>query len=77
MTVAGRISAGNHAVSGHERINAADFLGRDDLHVEPDDLRIAVDIFEPRQLALIGRKADTARFVPADILPRQRFQPGI
>jgi len=77
VAVAGRIGPRNHPVGGHERVDPADLFGADDLHVEADILRIAMDIFHPRKLALVGRQADTARPVPADILAGQFLQPGI
>jgi hypothetical protein len=77
MAVAGRIGPRDHAIGGHERVNPANLLRGNNLHVEADILRIAVDIFHPRKLALVGRQADAARPVPADILAGQLLQPGI
>ena len=67
----------DHAVGRHERVDPPDLVGADDLHVEADDLRIAVDVAQPRQLALVGREPDSARLMPADILPGQPLEPGV
>ena len=77
MAVTRRIGPGDHAVCGQKRIDTADFFWTDNLHVEADNFRHAVDIFEPSQLALVGRQPDAARFVPADILPGNSLQPRI
>ena len=77
MSVFGRPRTGDDTVKRHEWVVAENFLRRDNLHLEPDDFRKALNVAHPRQLALVGCKTDAAGFMPTDILPGQTFQPWI
>ena len=77
MAVAHRPGARDHAVGRHKGIDAPNLFRVNNLHVEADDLRIAMDIFEPGQFPLIGRQTNAAGLMPADILTRNLFQLGI
>ena len=77
MSVFGGTCASNNPVQRHKRIMAQDFLWRDDFHIKANDFGKTLYIAHPRQLALVRRKANSARCMPADILPRQPFQLGI
>ena len=77
MSVFSRPRTSDDPIKGHEWVVTENFLWRDNLHLEPDDFRKALNVAHPRQLALIGGKADTAGFVPTDILPGQTFKPRI
>ena len=77
VTIIGGPGSGQHAFGGGEGVDLADLFGIDQLHVEADHFRKALDMAQPGQLALVVGKADPARLVPADILPGQPFQLGV
>lgn len=77
MAIACRSRACDHPFGRQKGVDPPDFCRVDDLHVEADDLRISVNIFEPGQFALIGCKANAARFMPTDILPGEAFKSRI
>ena len=74
MTVAGRIGACNNAAQIEEGNDLGNLIRPDDFHVEADALRNSVQIFEPVEIVLITREANTARRMPAHILSGQCFQ---
>ena len=77
VTVARGIGPRDHPIGRQKRVDPPDFLRRNNLHVEANDLGITVDIFEPRQLPLIGSQTDATRLMPTHILPGQSFEPGV
>ena len=52
--------ARNDPFECHKRIMAQDFLWRDNFHFKADDFGKTLNIAHPRQLTLVGRKANSA-----------------